>query len=193
MKFWESFKPNPVKWISLIHVGLMWLFAGAAGLALQFSPPCFAQDLKALPMRQEYVGEHLRAKDPVHYYSESQLPSFAVTFRDGIMIDANGDPVTSYLNQPSLYVITPDGEIRVSRFSRHGLIHHSSLASGGPLRAAGQMWVVDGVIRAIDLESGHYRFPMTYLDWVLRTLAAQGVSVDRITIHPCSSGLRPIP
>ncbi len=172
---------------------LLVLLAGFTVLATVIETRSFAQDLSPLPMRQEYAGEHLRARDAVHYYSENLLPSFNVTFRDGLMIDSNGVLFTSYINQPSLYVITPEGEFRVSRYSKHGLIHHSSLVSGGPLMAAGQMRVVDGVIQMIDLESGHYRFPAHYLEWVLGRLAVQGVAVDRISVNPCASGLRQVP
>ena len=145
-----------------------------------FSCVAEAQDFTPVPMRSEYAGETTRDHNRVYYYSESTIESHRVRIQSGILIDQSNARVTSYLNQSSIYVITSDREIFLSRYSRHGQVHHSSLSAGAPTLAAGQMIVVDGVILAIDLQSGHYRHPASYYEFLAKFLSDRGVDVSKV-------------
>jgi len=141
-------------------------------------------------MRREYLGENLRPKDPVHYYDEHALKVHLVFFRDGLILDHSGMPITSYLNQSSIYVITSDHRFLISRYSKHNLIHHSSLSAGAPLLASGELVIQDGVLLRINLESGHYRFPERYLEFVKSYLAERGVRLDVVVFESCVGSLK---
>ena len=55
-------------------------------------------------------------------------------------------------------------------------VHHSSLAAGAPVAAAGLLTVSRGKLRSLSNESGHYAPPPSCLHTVLEQLAALGVA-----------------
>ena len=168
----------------LFHLHLFLIVLGTASAT--------AQGFDPLPMRREYEGENLRKASPVYYYPESGRAEIQTVIQGGLIFDAKGQKLTSYLNQSSLYVITPEGELFISRASIHGLIHHSSLSGGRPLLAAGQIVVKDGVVVAIDLQSGHYQFPERYSGFLSSWFGARGVSLPGIGFPGCAGFLKSV-
>lgn len=146
------------------------------------SPATQAQNLqlKPIPMRKEYIGEHLRKPQGVHYYSESSLEKFRVYFENGLLVDASGEPITSYSNLGSIYVIDPNDALYLSRYSKQGLIHHSSLSRGLSMLSAGQLIVMNGRLRAIDLQSGHYRHPSDYFEFLEHYFRTRGIPMKQV-------------
>jgi hypothetical protein len=123
-----------------------------------------AQGVEPLRMLPRYLDETTRAVEPVHHYSDAVLKKLEVFIGDGRLLNPEGQAISSYLTGPSLYIIDTKGRLLVSPYSKHGLIHHSSLSGGADVLFAGQIVVQDGVLLAIDRESGHYRAPASYME-----------------------------
>ncbi len=145
--------------------------------------------LSTVPLLADYLGEH-EGRSPkypgraVRYWSEAERGPFEVTTRRGRLEFATGAAVTTELDargRHALYVLDPAGRLFVHPGER-GLVHHSSFVDGGPVAGAGRIRVEDGVVRALDSESGHYRVPPTVATQVLDWLAARGVSLGGVAV-----------
>jgi hypothetical protein len=83
-----------------------------------------------------------------------------------------------------LYVQTVDGTLYVSPFQSMGTFHHSSLARGQLVLAAGTMRFVNGKLVHVSNQSGHYKpHPMALYRFLL-FLMSNGVAIDEsVTIE----------
>ena len=109
---------------------------------------------------------------------------------EGRMVGAEGRPVghgRQTDDQPAIYCIDAEGSLYVT-YEMHDSgdgrpIHHSALVDGGPIIAAGEMLISDGVLCMINNCSGHYRPPPASL-----RIAVSLLRDRRVLIH--SSGLQ---
>lgn len=76
------------------------------------------------------------------------------------------------------YVINSKGEMFVGR-ERVGDFHHSTYMQGAPIIAAGMIQIIDGQVRIINPESGHYKPSNSNLREGLTYLSQQSVDLSR--------------
>jgi hypothetical protein len=72
------------------------------------------------------------------------------------------------------------GNIFASKHQEVGEFHHSSLAAGEPVAAAGELAAKDGYITGITRKSGHYRPSAEMQDQAIQELGDKGVDVSKI-------------
>jgi hypothetical protein len=132
-----------------------------------------------------YVGEELRNRDPVHYVTPEQLRAYEVTIRDGKLYNAKGELLNSFRWElPSIYIMTEDKKLYVSLYQKHNQFHHSSLARGGQVIAAGDINVHEGIPIAIDNRSGHYRPGVDRIDYMKKYFTDAGVDTSQLKAYP---------
>ena len=134
-------------------------------------------------MLREHIGEETRG---ITYLTEAERTTYEVTIRNGVLYDSTGQRLnthggpTSTEPNSAIFVLSADGRLYVSSVHDPGRFHHSSLVAGAPVRAAGEVVVVNGQIRSVIDKSGHYypnRYMMRQLGVVLRD---NGVNVDTV-------------
>ena len=151
------------------------------------------------PMRAEFADEQVAFPGmPAHktyYYTDEEKAAHAVDFEEGLLtqganrMDTKGAP-RPRANAPGGrfdFVMDGDGGFTaantISEFSKDSegktnRIHHSSLAQGDAVAAAGELEVVNGHLRTISNNSGHY-FPTGEMTFsAVSELQEQGVLLD---------------
>jgi hypothetical protein len=121
-------------------------------------------------MGDGHIGEDIpgRVSDTgVRYLrTEAERAPFRLDIRDGIVRDANGNLFdTTNANvrdalgrrlRRAIFVMDEHGNIYASLFAKRHIFQHSSFLAGGPVAGAGEIEVVNGEIRLITDQSGHY-------------------------------------
>ena len=79
---------------------------------------------------------------------------------------------------PAIWVMDRTSTLYVSSTPQPGIFNHSSLVAGDSVVCAGEILVVNGVIKRISNSSGHYRPPDKALQNALDELVKQGVKLD---------------
>jgi hypothetical protein len=88
---------------------------------------------------------------------------YSIVSGDGVLLDTTDVPGTNLQTVHAyIWVLTPQDQFYTSP-QNYGLFHHSSLAGGGPVAAAGEWKVVRGRIHFLTGQTGHYRCPMPAL------------------------------
>ena len=156
---------------------------------------------KTLPLRPKYLGEF---RDGVIYLSPEEVAEHRVHFRGGLLYDARGEKINSGVLAPSadlikipspqpppersaglgfaIYVMDQEGQFYIHFKPEKGRVHHSSLLAGQPVACAGEILVFDGVLRAINNQSGHYQPPPAALRQAIHALRAIGVDLKKVSI-----------
>ena len=159
------------------------------------------QELPTLPLIEKYRGEEKRG---VRYLSDVERQAAQVYFKAGRLVDAKGTPLnpdyvipkgldlTSFPEQPestlcrkrgfAIYVMDTQGRIYVSFEAEPHRFHHSSLAGGKAVAAAGEMIVYQGQLIALNNRSGHYRPPPLVLERVINVLTHEGVDLSQVKV-----------
>lgn len=171
-------------------IGLPWAHAQTCGTLLE-------QELAPLAyMLPQYRGENQGLyTDPstgntwnVTYYDDEQLKSYEVKVVDGKLIGSDGYPFDSgkdeFYDGPKSHIFVIDQYLRlyISRRSQAGLIHHSSLSRGEPVVFSGKIAVLDGIVKYLSDNSGHYRISKNHVLGGLRTLDAFGLNMDQMIL-----------
>jgi hypothetical protein len=81
----------------------------------------------------------------------------------------------------AIFVMGLDGKIYIGSHEL-GIFHHSSFLAGGPVAAAGEIVIKDGVILLITAKSGHYR-PNPWEkanEQIIEELTLRGVNTNSI-------------
>jgi hypothetical protein len=76
---------------------------------------------------------------------------------DGELYDTRIPLSNRYLSGTAMFVMDRYGNIYASKDFRRGLFQHSTLSNGEPVAGAGEMDVIEGRIKFINGESGHYK------------------------------------
>ena len=154
-----------------------------------------------LPLLKQYRGEETRG---VRYLDASKRARAKVSVQGGALVDVERrplnptrqisvkQPLATFPEQPptaevfklgfAIYVMNASGERFVSFEAEPHRFHHSSLAGGEPVAAAGEMIIFQGKLYAINNRSGHYRPPPITLDRVVKTLKRRGVSFEGVLV-----------
>ena len=136
------------------------------------------------PMDPDYVGEETGAVwgTAVKYLSAEERKAYELTVQaDGLLYNAQGQlfdtkgagTVTG--KGKAIFVMSATGEVYASLNHQAGLFHHSSFLAGGPVAAAGELEVLNGVITSVSNRSGHYTPEHTYTHQFVEQLWRQGV------------------
>ena len=88
------------------------------------------------------TGDH---DEPVLYWSDAQRSAHTIEVKGGLIIDSTGAPLDPKLDLPehkerggeAIYVMDVMGNIYYCFDAKYGRIHHSTLAGGQPVAAAG--------------------------------------------------------
>lgn len=100
----------------------------------------------------------------VQYYSAVAAEAYRLEFRadgklcrvhDGSEYDTTGLETCASGKGWAIFVLSPENKL-YSHKHVEGEFHHSSFLSGSAVVAAGEMLVVDGIVRVINAKSGHY-------------------------------------
>lgn len=67
------------------------------------------------------------------------------------------------------------GDLYASNNHEVGKFHHSSFLAGGPVAGAGELNVVDGRLKFVSDQSGHYKPDPEYLQQVVDNLKKAGI------------------
>ncbi len=127
------------------------------GLAGENDQKCeyFLYDVK--PLCEIY--RLLDDENEVRYFGMERFDK-QVFFKDGKIIDANGQGFNSYsismLNFRAIWVMDGFGNFFATNEQLKEYIHHSSLINGGPVAAAGEMVCWRGKLKYLNDSSGHY-------------------------------------
>lgn len=88
----------------------------------------------------------------------------------------------------AIFVMNARGEIFASKAQEPGMLHHSTLAGGLPVAAAGELTVTDGKLVFISNRSGHYEPTGSFTDQVLTIFKAQGLEISGVEVRDDSNG-----
>lgn len=138
--------------------------------------------------RGEYLDPISKRPWQVVYFKESEKEPFQVYIRDGRLVDKNGNLVSTNFDSENLFIdsglfiIDRDYRLYLLPFEQRGKFHHSSLAGGEAVRFAGTIAVMNGVLREVSNQSGHYKptGPQTLKG--LRWLESQGISLRQTNL-----------
>jgi hypothetical protein len=141
-------------------------------------------------MDPRYLGENTGEGILLHgvkqrtYYitSEQEQESYRLRFKDGILIDHSGKPLTT---DPSIkFVMDEFGNIFGGNIKTPGFHEqHSAFLAGKPVTFAGRITVINGEISAIDNISGHYKTPMDSYKYLLDEVKRSGVDISKIKVN----------
>jgi len=142
-------------------------------------------------MNPKYVGEDVPGNPiwgtPVKYLSESERAAYKLNIRDGKIYDSSGrlfdtsDASTAHSGGGrAIFVMDENGAFYASKVQQVGEFHHSSLAAGGPVAAAGEMQVDNGLLSVLSDKSGHYMPGRTFTQQALDSLERNGVDTSPV-------------
>ncbi len=129
----------------------------------------------------------------VIYYDYFERQTLKINVRDNKLYDSRGDIFDTSRATPShsgtpaaIFIMDPDGNVFASNDNEVFLFHHSTIAGGQPVAAAGELMVKDGIITTTTNCSGHYRPPAGPVkDQVTESLNDQGYTRP-IHFRPCN-------
>jgi hypothetical protein len=125
---------------------------------------------------------------PVHYLSESERQEARIYTQDGKLVDSSGVA----LDGDYIFVVDQQGRLIASP-PHEGVIHHSSLGAGKPVLVAGTIKVVDGQIKQLSNQSGHYRPSTESFEHFVVSLEHEGVLLDRANTQALAVKLKTDP
>ena len=121
----------------------------------------------------------------VEYLSEKQKVSYELDVVGGLIVHkATGQPfdtaeaVTHW--GAAIFVMDAKGRIFASNHQEPELFHHSSLASGEAVAAAGTIEVVSGVLIDVSNKTGHYQTSQDLNNQFFDELEKRGVASDHL-------------
>jgi hypothetical protein len=121
---------------------------------------------------QLYAGESTdcvwqsQAKCPpyVTYYNDTQRQTLKLIVKGnkifnarGRLFDTSGGSLSHSGVPAAIFTMDDSGTIYASNVNVVFLFHHSTIAGGQPVAAAGELMVEDGIIKTVTNCSGHYR------------------------------------
>ncbi|MBX3225349.1 MAG: hypothetical protein KF795_32895 [Labilithrix sp.] len=110
-----------------------------------------------------------------------------------LIFDAHGKPfdtrgaTTWNKEERAIFVMNAHGELYASTFQEAGYFHHSSLAGGEPVAAAGELVVEKGKLVAITSNSGHYKPGSEFTEQLLCALRDRGVNLAGVTLRDAAT------
>ncbi|CAM1372485.1 hypothetical protein TPENAI_70141 [Tenacibaculum litopenaei] len=150
--------------------------------------------LKTVKMKSNYIGEETGinswcAPSKVKYFDEFERIKYKLTIKDGKLFDNKGvlfdtsKAGTIHSGKGRvMFVMDENGIIYASKFQIRGKLHHSSFLAGKPVASAGELKVVNGIIKEISRKSGHYKPSKAINKQIIKVLKTSGVETKSIKI-----------
>ncbi len=129
---------------------------------------------RSFPISQYYLKQDYLKN--VKYFSKNEQQESKVFIKNGLLVNKEGEAIDTKTapsiggSNQAIYVMDKFGELYIYNQHKINYIHHSSLLAGGDIAAAGMIEVEGGIIKHIDLESGHYKPPPNSMASVLDRL-----------------------
>ncbi|WP_280449415.1 hypothetical protein [Nocardia brasiliensis] len=154
------------------------------------TPKVPLSNYKSTGMDPRYAGEEVPGNSiwpgsHVKYLTEEERKAYQLTVKDGKIYDATGSLFDTSTAQTAhsgagraIFVMDEKGNLYASTNHAIGEFHHSSFLGGKPVSGAGELQVVNGELKLVTDQSGHYKPSREYTDQVLDRLRNQGVSID---------------
>ncbi|CRZ17160.1 phage tail family protein [Mycolicibacterium neworleansense] len=101
---------------------------------------------------------------------------------DGRLFDTRDAILWNREGGKAIFTMDPQGNIYASLEQEVGRIHHSTLSSGRPVAGAGELAVIDGRLKEVTGNSGHYRPLRSNTQNVLDELESRGVDLSSVSI-----------
>lgn len=143
-------------------------------------------------MDPDYVGEETGDVwgTAVTYLSAEEREAYKLLVgQDGLLYDANVQPFdttgagTVTGKGKAIFVMSETGDIYASLTQQAGIFHHSSFLAGGPVAAAGELEVANGLVKTVSNRSGHYTPDQSYTHQFVEQLWRKGAKgTDAIAI-----------
>jgi hypothetical protein len=122
-------------------------------------------------MHPDYVGEETGDVwgTEVKYLSPEERKEYQLSVgEDGLLYDATkklfdtqgAGTVTG--KGKAFFVMSEAGAIYASLHQQAGVFHYSSFLSGAPVAAAGEIEIVNGLVKTVSNRSGHYTPDQSY-------------------------------
>lgn len=163
----------------------------------EIPPPRTAADGPPLPtteLKPGYAGEHLGQSPnlpPGHrvaYLDEVAREQHRLVVHEGRLYTTDGNLFdtstgTSHWgggDQRAIFVMDRHGNLYASNHHAVGRFHHSSFLSGGSVAGAGELKVVNGELKFMSDQSGHYRPAPQFLQQVARRLHGEGIDFSDV-------------
>ena len=149
-------------------------------------------NFNTVAMDSDYDGEETGAVwgTSVKYLSAQERKQYELLVsREGLLVDAENrlfdtrgaGTVTG--KGKAIFVMSEAGNIYASLEQQAGIFHHSSFLAGAPVAAAGEIEVIDGVVKTLSNRSGHYTPDQSYTHQFIEQLWRKGVkNTDEINI-----------
>lgn len=146
----------------------------------------YPKDLKTTKMLDHYAKHDAHYGIP--YFNAAQQKAHQLSFRGGKIYDAQGrlfDTSRAAANNVgtprATFTVNPNGQFSaINGGGGFKGIHHSTLSAGAPVAGAGEMRVVQGVLKEIDNGSGHYRPSAEIHKQVMDLLQRNGIDISKV-------------
>jgi hypothetical protein len=123
----------------------------------------------------------------VKYLNNTENLKFKVKINNNRLLNSKGEFIDT-LNAgtifsgkgKAIFVMDNKGNLFISKFQERHLFHHSSLLSGKPVSAAGEIKIIKGMIKEISIKSGHYQPSASLNQQILLVLKEYGVETKNI-------------
>ena len=161
--------------------------------------PALGYDL--FPLYPQYKGENhdcvwqpfTNCPPYVIYLDYFERQTLKINVRDNKLYNSRGDVFDTSGASPShtgppaaIFIMDSSGNLYASNDNTVFLFHHSSIAAGQPVAAAGELMVKNGIIQMSTNCSGHYRPPADKVNSQLSdSLKKQGYA-RTINFKPCN-------
>lgn len=137
---------------------------------------------------QEDTAQYHEREEPVLYWTDADRQAHQLRVKEGLLVNPQGQPLDPQLDLPqhkgrggeAIYIMDVMGNIYYCFDAKYGRIHHSTLAGGQPVAAAGELVVVNGELISVSNESGHYRPHPSTIDLVIGRLRELGLNVEGV-------------
>lgn len=168
----------------------LWRSAAAKALAVKRNELMVVEPESRL--RDKGIG--LGAK-PTRMFTKQEREKYRVFLRGGTFckydrLTLKMEPYNSLGMQShgklhfAAYVIDADGAMfAFNHLDKSDQVAHSSLVGGGPVRAAGEVCIVQGVLHVITTHSGHYQPGKGNLYQALNFFKAKGIALGNTIVH----------
>ncbi len=125
----------------------------------------------------------------VKYFEDDLRDEFELFInKDGNLVDRHGYPANTEFDRETLQfdhgllVIDSDLRIFMMKWDQRGRFHHTSLTHGKPVIFAGTVALMDGRIRELSDQSGHYKPSVLQSLIAIRTLHELGADLRNLKL-----------
>ena len=143
-------------------------------------------------MLSKYIGEETGngwcAPSAVKYLDDVERLEYELAIVDGKLYTKNGKLFdttladTIFSRRKSIFVMSKDGRIYSSLSHSVGKFHHSSFLAGSEVASAGELRVINGIIKEVTRKSGHYQPSKSINNQFIKQLEKEEVKVKDIII-----------